>query len=174
LEVSLEPVIRAAELGKQFGAKVILNPAPAPAGPLPVELLARVDVLTPNQYEAQALAGMEADPTLIAQRMSVLGVQAMVMTLGAEGAWCCAGQEGEMIPGHRVEAVDTTAAGDCFSGALTVALSEGKPLGEAVHWANCAAAISVTRLGAQPSLPTRSEVEAAWRRMEERVGSGEG
>jgi ribokinase len=158
LEVPLDAVHRAIELGQRYGAKVILNPAPAPSAPLPESLLRKVDVLTPNQQEARAISGSNESLKETAQRLRRMGVGAVVTTVGAEGAWVLS-EEGEMaLPGRKVAAVDATGAGDCFSGALTVALSEGKSLEEAARWATVAASISVTRLGAQPSLPMRSEI----------------
>ncbi|MBW3623210.1 MAG: ribokinase [Armatimonadetes bacterium] len=161
LEVPLAAVQRAAELGRRHGLRVILNPAPSPTTPLPEMLLSMTDVLTPNRHEAQALSGTAEAPASAAKRLRGAGVGAVVMTLGPEGAWLLS-QEGERrVPGRRVPAVDATGAGDCFNGALAVALSEGRSLEEAVRWATVAASISVTRLGAQPSLPTRAEVEEA-------------
>jgi ribokinase len=146
------------ELGKRHGAKVILNPAPAPPEPLPTSLLQDIDVLTPNQQEARAIAGSGESPRDAADRLRGLGVGAVVMTLGAEGVWLLSDEGETAIPGRKVMAVDATGAGDCFSGALTVALAEGKHLEEAARWATVAASISVTRLGAQPSLPLRIEL----------------
>lgn len=161
LEVPLPAVQRAAELGKRHGARVILNPAPSPGDALPQSLLSRVYLLTPNRHEARALAGAAEDPYGAARRLRDAGVAAIVMTLGADGAWLLSDKGEATVPGRPVPAVDATGAGDCFNGALAVALSEGKPLEEAVQWATVAASISVTRLGAQPSLPTRAEVEEA-------------
>lgn len=158
LEVPLDAVHQAVELGKRHGAKVILNPAPAPPEPLPTSLLQDIDVLTPNRQEARAIAGSGESPRDAADRLRGLGVGAVVMTLGAEGAWLLSDEGEAVIPGRKVAAVDATGAGDCFSGALTVALAEGKNLAEAVRWATVAASISVTRLGAQPSLPSRIEL----------------
>jgi ribokinase len=163
LEVPLPAVYRAVEQGTRHGCRVILNAAPAPERPLTPELLSFVDVLTPNQHEARVLAGSDESPRSAARRLLAAGPQAVVMTLGADGAWVLSGEGEATVPGRRVEAVDATGAGDCFSGALTVALSEGRSLEEAVRWAVVAASLSVKRLGAQPSLPTRNEVEAALR-----------
>ncbi len=159
LEVPLPAVARAMELGRRYGAKVILNPAPVPSAPLPDEILLGVDILTPNEHEAVALAQGDEAPLAAAKRLRSLGVGTVVMTLGGEGAWFSAADEEASVFARAVNAMDATAAGDCFNGALAVALAEGKPLREAVEWATLAASISVTRMGAQPSLPTRAEVE---------------
>jgi ribokinase len=160
LETPIESVLAAARAARRAGARVILNPAPARA--LRDELLALVSVLTPNESEASMLAGVpvgaehgleEAAAALLAR-----GVAAVVITLGARGAYVATAELRESIPGHRVEARDTTGAGDVFNGALAVALAEQMSLRDAVRFANAAAAISVTRDGAQPSAPRREEI----------------
>jgi ribokinase len=170
LEVPVAAVAEAADLAHQAGAWVILDPAPAPAAPLPDRLLRLVDVVNPNEVEARALTGIavddEAGARRAAERLLALGCRAAVIKLGARGAFVAAGAAagGEptftMIPGIPVAAVDTTAAGDAFAGALGVALAGGRSVPEAARFANVAAAISVMRPGAQPSMPTRAEVEA--------------
>ena len=160
LETPLESVLAAVRAASDAGARVILNPAPARA--LPDELLALVSVLTPNEAEAARLAGMPAGEKhgLEAAAMALLsrGVGAVVITLGARGAYVATTDHREAIPAYRVEARDTTGAGDVFNGALAVALADRMPLGEAVRFANAAAAISVTRDGAQPAAPRRAEI----------------
>ena len=161
LETPLETVETAAELAAKAGVRVILNPAPA--RPLPDSLLRRVSILTPNESEAELLTGVRvinaASAAKAADKLLAKGVETVIVTLGAKGALvaCRGGQE--IVPGFVVQAVDTTAAGDIFNGALAVALAEGQPLAAAVRFANAAAAISVTRLGAQPSAPKRKEIE---------------
>jgi len=163
LETPLETVLAAAQAASRVGARVILNPAPARA--LPDDLLHLVSVLTPNEAEAARLAGMssiagmralEDAATALLQR----GVGAVAITLGAAGAYVATTELRELIPAYRVEARDTTGAGDVFNGALAVALAEQMPLGGAVRFANAAAAISVTRDGAQPAAPHRAEILA--------------
>jgi ribokinase len=158
LETPLETVLAAAQTGKAAGQTVILNPAPAQ--PLPDALYAALDFITPNEHEAAALTG-EAEPEAAARSLLARGVGVVVITLGAAGA-LAATREGaaERVPGFRVQAVDTTAAGDAFNGALGTALARGLALRAAVRYAHAAAALAVTRAGAQPSLPTRAEVEA--------------
>ncbi len=160
LEVPIETVWAAAQAGRAAGATVILNPAPAPSRPLSSELFAAVDIVTPNETEAAALTG-QSTPERAAQALLQWGVRVVIVTLGAEGALVATGSDRmQRIPGFRVDAVDATAAGDAFNGGLAVALARGEPLKEAVRYAHAVAAISVTRLGAQPSLPTAAEVES--------------
>jgi ribokinase len=161
LETPLDTVQAAAELAAAAGARVILNPAPA--RPLPDKLLRRLYVLTPNESEAELLAGVAVDnvdgAAKAADALLARGVQNVIITLGARGAWVAGAGLGQLIPAFKVKAVDTTAAGDVFNGALALALAEGKPLLEAARFASAAAAISVTRMGAQTSAPTRKEIE---------------
>jgi ribokinase len=161
LETPLETVQVAAELGRASGAVVILNPAPAQA--LPNELLSHVSILTPNETEAELLTGIAATDDAscrhAADALLAKGVETVIITLGARGAFLAAADSQQLIPGFRVTPVDTTAAGDTFNGALAVAIAEGMPIADAIRFANAAAAISVTRLGAQPSAPIRKEIE---------------
>lgn len=164
LETPLATVERAAALAADCGATVVLDPAPAQ--PLPDALLARVSVLTPNESEALALLGRGgsslalADAPEAARALRRRGARAVILKLGASGAWLEDEDGGRHFPPFAVEAVDATAAGDTFNGALAVALSEGRPLPHAVSFANAAAALSVTRLGAQSSMPERREIDA--------------
>jgi ribokinase len=160
LETPLETVQAAAQLAARCGVPVILNPAPAQK--LPAALLELVSILTPNETEAELLTGIKVDSEAAAARAAAKlrsrGVRTVIVTLGARGAFV-AGADGErMVRGFKAKAVDTTAAGDVFNGALAVALAEGRGLIEAVRFANAAAAISVTRFGAQPSAPTRKQI----------------
>jgi ribokinase len=161
LETPLESVQAAAETAARIKVPVILNPAPARK--LPVELLRRVSILTPNETEAELLTGIsvmnEPSAAQAAELLLAQGVQTVIITLGARGAFLANASVRQLVPGFRVKPVDTTAAGDVFNGALAVALAEGKPLAEAARFSNAAAAISVTRLGAQPSAPRRMEIE---------------
>jgi ribokinase len=164
LESPLEAVEEAAALGRRQGATVILDPAPA--RPLPEGLLRDVDCLTPNESEALLLLGRgEGEVSLaeapeLARALRRRGPRAVVLKLGEKGAFLDDGTDARHFAAPRVEAVDTTAAGDTFNGALAVALAEGRELPDAIAFANAAAALSVTRHGAQASLPTRDEVEA--------------
>lgn len=162
LETPLETVEAAAHLARSRGATVILDPAPAQ--PLPTTLLAGIDILTPNETEAHVLLGRRAAAVSLAEAPEVaralldLGVRTVVLTLGAQGALIADRTGHRHVPAPRVDAVDTTAAGDTFNGALAVALAEGRGIVDAVGFANTAAALSVTRSGAQASIPTRPEV----------------
>ena len=160
LESPLETVVAAARAARRVGARVILNPAPA--RDLPDELLGLVSVLTPNESEAARLAGLpvsgEGGLERVASALLARGVGAVVVTLGAVGDYVATAEHRETVSGWPVEARDTTGAGDVFNGALAVALAEALPLRDAVRFANAAAAISVTRDGAQPAAPRRAEI----------------
>lgn len=160
LEIPLQTVLHAARLAKRHGAKVIVNPAPAM--PLPPELFPNVYILTPNKSETEALTGLKiTDMSSIqkaAESITYKGVANVVITLGPEGAYIFSEGGGRHITTPQVKAIDTTAAGDVFNGALAVALSEGKGLDQAVEFANGAAAFSVTKMGAQASAPFRHEI----------------
>ena len=161
LEVPLESVFEAAKLARSHGTRVVLNPAPA--RPLPAELLALVDLITPNQTEAELLTGVkvsdEASAAQAAARFHQMGIGEVMITLGSQGVYCSNGRQQALIPGFRVEAVDTTAAGDTFNGALLAAELAGADFHEAVRFAHGAAALSVTRFGAQSSIPSKQEVD---------------
>lgn len=162
LEVPLATVHAAASLAKKHGKTLILNPAPYLA--VPDNLLSLVDILTPNETEAEMLlGGGEAGLGGIAGTAEELlrrGVGCIIVTLGREGVFVVTPETQYHVAGRRMKAVDTTAAGDAFSGALAVGIGEGMEFGEAVRYAVAASALSVTRLGAQSSLPSRAEVEA--------------
>src|ERR1035437_4346503 len=160
LEIPIKTVEYSAITASEQGIKVILNPAPACK--LPDRLLQNTWLITPNETEAEAITGTEITDISSAYRAAVLiqqkGVKNVIITLGEMGAYIKSANFTGLVPGIKVTPVDTTAAGDVFNGALAVALSEEKDLQEAVAFANKAAAISVTRLGAQASAPYRSEV----------------
>ncbi|WP_113720283.1 ribokinase [Aeromonas salmonicida] len=162
LEVPLESVFEAAKLARSHGTRVVLNPAPA--RPLPAELLALVDLITPNQTEAELLTGVkvsdEASADLAADRFHQMGISDVMITLGSQGVYCSNARQQQLIPGFRVEAVDTTAAGDTFNGALLAAELAGADFNAAVRFAHGAAALSVTKFGAQSSIPSKVEVDA--------------
>jgi ribokinase len=161
LETPLPTVEYAASLGRDAGKTVILNPAPAQ--PLSDELLAQLDVITPNETEAEILTGVKVETTddaeQAARALLERGVRTAIITLGPRGAFVLSESFTGLVPAPEVTAVDTTAAGDTFNGALAVGLANGQAIEDAVAFANRAAAISVTRLGAQTSVPRLEELE---------------
>ncbi|CAM3790165.1 ribokinase [Rouxiella silvae] len=161
LESPLESVIAAARIAHDNGTQVILNPAPACE--LPDELLSLVDMITPNETEAEKLTGVKVitadDAACAAKVLHAKGIATVIITLGSKGVWLSQQGEGKSVPGFSVKAVDTIAAGDTFNGALVTALLEGKPMDQSVRFAHAAAAIAVTRAGAQSSVPWRHEID---------------
>ncbi len=162
LETPMRTVEAAVRHAVAAGVRVVLNPAPA--RPLPPNLLKNVFLLTPNESETELLTGVtvsnEATASEAADKLLGQGVRNVVITMGSRGAFVAGKDLRQMIPGFKVDAVDATGAGDVFNGAIAVALAEGRPLLEAARFASAAAAISVTRFGAQPSAPTRQEIES--------------
>lgn len=167
MEIPCEAVYYGIRRAKELGKTVVLNPAPAPDY-LPDEILAKVDYLTPNETEVLKLTGrtdMSVDSIKAgACELCRKGVKNVLVTLGDKGAMLVNEDGGHIYSGRRVNAVDTTAAGDCFNGAFVVGLSEGMTHEEAIRFANTASSIAVTRKGAQSSIPIREEVEAVMRR----------
>ncbi|MGI5354674.1 ribokinase [Streptomyces sp. CA-252508] len=158
LELPLSAIVAGAEAARRHGVRTILTPAPAQ--PLPPELLAATDLLVPNEHEAATLTG-HADPHTAAEAL-LRHVPEVVITLGAAGSlYAARGADPVTVPAPRVRAVDTTAAGDTFVGALAVALGEGTPVPDALAWASSAAALSVQRPGASSSMPYRTEIDTA-------------
>ncbi|WGE90950.1 ribokinase [Actinobacillus genomosp. 1] len=160
LETPLQAVEKAVKIAKAHHTQVILNPAPAQ--PLSDEILANIDMITPNETETALLTGVQVVDEQTAQQAADVfhqkGIQTVLITLGAKGAFLSENGNGEIIAGFKVTPVDTTAAGDTFNGALAVALLEGKSMRDAVMFAHKASSISVTRMGAQSSIPTRAEL----------------
>jgi len=164
LETPLATVRGALELARQEGTQTILDPAPAQR--LPAEFLRLADILTPNETEALILLGQlparvrAAEAPALTQALRASGAQRVVLKLGDQGCFYDDGARQIHLPAFPVEVRDSTAAGDIFNGGLAVALAEGRPVAEALRFASAAAALSVTRLGAQASVPTRAEVAA--------------
>ncbi|WP_324740578.1 ribokinase [Pseudomonas veronii] len=162
LEVPLETVGYALKRGRELGKTVILNPAPA-SGPLPAQWYASIDYLIPNESEATALSGVTVDSLdsakLAAAQLIKAGAAKVIITLGAQGALFSDGNRVEHLAAPNVKAVDTTAAGDTFVGGFAAALAHGKSEAEAIRFGQVAAALSVTRAGAQPSIPTLHDVQ---------------
>jgi ribokinase len=167
LECRQETVEAAAALARTRGMRVILDPAPARA--VPDAFLQSVDILTPNETEALIHLGRPARPVALSEAPEIARALrgrcpgTVILKMGENGAWLDDGHISRHFPTLKVEAVDATAAGDTFNGALAVALAEGKSMPEAIDFANRAAALSVTRLGAQSSIPTRAEVDSTAR-----------
>lgn len=160
LEIPMDAVLHAAEIAYNAGVQVVLNPAPAAV--LPAELLKYVSILIPNETEASAISGIDINnfetAAAAAERLKGMGVREVIITMGSRGSVVCDG-DCTFVPAVKVNAVDTTAAGDTFCGGVCVALSEGKDMLEAVKFATAASSIAVQRPGAQDSIPNRCEVD---------------
>ncbi len=169
LETADAPIYAAARLAKKYGKPFVLNPAPY--RPLDAELLSMIDYITPNETEAGYLTGIEIgsveDAKAAAKKLLSMGVKNVIITLGVNGAYYTDGEKEIQVPGIRVKAIETTGAGDAFNGGFVTAIGEGMDVETALRFANCTAAISVTRLGAAQSMPTREEIDAL---MKEKYG----
>nr|WP_314578925.1 ribokinase [uncultured Pseudomonas sp.] len=163
LEVPMATVGHVLKRGRELGKTVILNPAPA-SGPLPAEWYAWIDYLIPNESEATALTGLPVDSVATADAAATAllasGVGKVIVTLGEHGALFANKARSQHFPAPRVKPVDTTAAGDTFVGGFAAALADGKSESEAIRFGQIAAALSVTRAGAQPSIPTFNDVQS--------------
>lgn len=162
LEINQDANETVARLAKENGTRVIINTAPYQ--PVSDEFLRDAYLVTPNEVEAEELTGIAVtdlkSANAAAQIFLQKGVENVIITLGSRGVYVNAGGRAEIIPAFRVDAVDTTGAGDAFNGGLLTALSEGRDIWEAARFANATAALSVQRLGAAPSMPTRAEIDA--------------
>ncbi len=160
LEIPVPSVLKAARIAHEAGATVVLNPAPA--CPLPDELFRYVDLFIPNETELSTFSGLpvsdEASAAKAAAAMQAKGVGKLIVTMGSKGSLICEGGDPVFVPARKVKAVDTTAAGDTFCGALCVALSEGRGLKEAAEFATAASALTVQKMGAQDSIPYRNDI----------------
>lgn len=169
LEVQIETIEFAAGLANKSNVPFILDPAPAQK--LSPQLLKMVDVLTPNETEAQILTGVEVKDRqsagAAAKKLLDCGVKTVILTMGVNGYLTVSKEGEEFVPARKVKAADSTAAGDAFTGSLAVGLARGQTLSEAALFANDVAAVSVTKMGAQPSMPTVQEVEAFISKMEQ-------
>lgn len=161
LEIPMQCVDACVAVASAKGARVVLNPAPAAT--INEQTLSKLYLITPNQTETQTLTGIEVKDIdtaeLAAKALCSRGVERVVITMGSQGAYLYEQGHEVFVPAIKVSAVDTTAAGDVYNGALCAALAEGETLEQALHFATKASAISVTRVGAQPSVPTREEVD---------------
>ena len=163
MEIPYESIYYAINRAHELGKTIILNPAPAPDS-IPDDILSKIDYLTPNETEISKLSGCAAEdiPAIEEAAKSLLnkGVKNVIVTLGEKGACFINNRITEVIAARKVNAVDTTAAGDCFNGAFAVALAEGKTEKEAIDFANIASSIVVTKKGAQSSIPLRKEIDS--------------
>ena len=161
-ETTIEAVLASKELAAKHGKPFILNPAPYV--PVPEGLFNGVDLVTPNETEAEQFTGVKVDTVedcrKAASKFLEMGVKSVVITLGVRGAYFTDGREEIFVPALKVKAVETTGAGDAFNGGLATAIAEGLPMETALRFATCTAAISVTRLGSSQSMPSRQEIEA--------------
>lgn len=158
LELPIETTLYAIEICAAAGVPVMLDPAPA--APLPASVFPQIAWFTPNETEAALYDQGAQEPEAIARELLECGIRGVVLKRGAEGSYVATVERAEWVNAFQVEAIDTVAAGDCFNGAFAVGLMEGTEPWEAARFASAAAAISVTRRGAQASLPTRAEVDA--------------
>lgn len=163
LETNLDAVEKAVEIAHAKGVTIILNPAPAPLHPLPDELLARIDILTPNETEASILSGVKVvnmdDAKRAARVLKAKGIGNVIITMGSKGALVLTDSTEYIIDPIKVKVVDTTGAGDAFNGGLATALAEGRDIVQAVAFANATGALSVTKVGTAPAMPYRNEIE---------------
>lgn len=161
LEIPVESVLRAAQIAHEAGVYVILNPAPACE--LPQEIYANLSLITPNQTEIALMTGIPADSedstVKAAKALQAKGVSDVIVTMGSKGALVVEGTDAEFVPSLKVKAVDTTAAGDTYCGGIAVGLSEGLSLSDAARLATRASAKTVQKMGAQDSIPFRSELD---------------
>jgi ribokinase len=172
LEIPIATVRLGLEMAKSQGAITLLNPSPPIL--LPPEILSLVDYLVPNEWEAQFLTGIKMnrrdDIRKMAHKLLEMGTKNVVITLGSKGLFFKNREEEVRMGAFNVKAIDTTAAGDAFMGALACSLAENRPIREVLQYANGAGALAATRLGAQPSLPHRKELEAFLKRQTKHSG----
>ena len=161
-EINFDAQYKVIDIAHAAGVKVVLNPAPACE--IPEDVIGKIDIVTPNETEAQVLTGVEVKTREDAERAAKVffdkGVKNVVITMGALGAFASDGQKSELLPRLKVDAIDSTGAGDAFNGGFLMALSEGKDLFTALRYGNATGALSVTKLGTAPAMPHRAEIDA--------------
>lgn len=164
LEINMDAMRKVIDIAYEAGVKIVLNPAPA--SDIADEILQKIDIITPNETEAQVLTGVKIENKEDAKRAAAVfmekGVKEVVITLGSMGAFAMNSEKSELIDRLSVNAIDTTGAGDAFNGGFVTALAEGKDLFEALRYANVTGALSVTRMGTAPAMPYRNEVDALY------------
>lgn len=170
LEINFDALYKVIDIAHEAGVTVILNPAPAAV--LPDDVMKKIDIVTPNETEAQILTGVtiqnEEDAKKASKVFMEKGVKQVVITLGSMGAFAMDAEKSELIGRLNVEAVDTTGAGDAFNGGFVMALAEGKDLFTALRYGNVTGALSVTKFGTAPSMPTRAEIDALYQSVYEK------
>ena len=161
-EINFDAQYAVIDIAHKAGVKIVLNPAPATE--VPDEILKKIDIVTPNETEAQVLTGVEVKNLEDAEKAAKVfldkGVKNVVITMGSLGAFATDGVKSELLPRLSVNAIDTTGAGDAFNGGFVMALSEGKDLFGALRYGNATGALSVTKLGTAPAMPKREEIDA--------------
>lgn len=161
LEVNTDALYKVIDIAHEAGVTVVLNPAPA--APIPDEVMQKIDIVTPNETEAYVLTGVKVETEADAKRAATVflekGVKQVVITMGSLGAFATDGQESELIGRLDVDAIDTTGAGDAFNGGFVTALANGKDLFEALRYGNVTGALSVTKLGTAPAMPCKEEIQ---------------
>ena len=167
MEINFDALFSVIEIAHKAGVKVILNPAPANS--IPDDIMSKVDIVTPNETEAQALTGIEVKDIDSARRAAEVffkkGVKGVVITLGSLGAYANDREREELVSPIPVKAIDTTGAGDAFNGGFAMALAEGWDIFKALRYGNVTGALSVTRLGTAPAMPLRSEIDDMYYRI---------
>ena len=160
-EVNMDALEKAIDIAKAAGVKIVLNPAPARK--VPQELLAKTDIVTPNEIEAETLTGVpvpdEAGAKKAAEVLHSWGISDVIITMGSSGVFASDGKNSRMVPAYKVDAIDTTGAGDAFNGGFVTALAEGKDIFEASEFGNALASLSVQKFGTAPSMPQRAEID---------------
>lgn len=167
LEINFDALYKVIEIAHKAGVKIVLNPAPA--AELPDEILQKIDIVTPNETEAQVLTGVKIGNAEDAKKAAEIfmnkGVKEVVITLGSLGAFAMNQEKCELVERLSVDAIDTTGAGDAFNGGFVMALAEGKDLFTALRYGNVTGALSVTKLGTAPSMPSREEIDAMYEKV---------
>lgn len=175
LEVNFDALFRVIDIAHDAGVPIVLNPAPA--APIPDEVLRKIAIVTPNETEAQILTGVKIETEEDAQKAADVflkkGVSQVVITLGSMGAFASDGKKSQLLERIKVDAVDTTGAGDAFNGGFVMALAEGKDLFTALRYGNVTGALSVTKLGTAPAMPFREEIEMLYNQVYVQEQKGE-